>query len=374
MATKSPRWKRLRFFSRSVLWANFFAVAALLLSYLAPVINPQTFWPIAFFGIAYFPLLLVNLFFIGYWLFRRARYALISLLVILVGWGTLLKHFGFHAAVSDAEIVSVDTARIRLLTYNVHFFRTFGQKDTELSIRKEAMQLMDSVSPDVVCIQEYYTRQKGDHRMAQIFQRKMGLPYFYVLPTAENDYEAYGMAIFSKYPIVDSGHLADHEYGVNRVIYADIDKGGRRFRVYNVHLRSIGFQKEDYEFIKSPTKALEKDAASTKRIGARLKWAFDARSAQAEALQEHSRSCKIPYLIAGDFNDTPLSYAVNRVSSGMQNAFREKGRGWGVTYNGDFPNFQIDYILASKDFEVSRYQIVRAKLSDHYPVWADMKL
>lgn len=377
MAAKSRRVKQLDFFSRSILWINFFAVGALLLSYLAPVINPQVFWPIAFFGIAYLPLLLVNVLFIIYWLIRRARFALISLLAIVVGWGTLTKHFGFHAEVPDPAIGAAalrDTANVRLLTYNVHFFRTFEQKDTEPSIREETMRLMDSVSPDVICIQEYYTRQKGSYRMAKAFEREIGMPYSYFLPTAENDYEAYGMAIFSRYPIVASGHLPNLEHGVNRVIYADIDKGGRIFRVYNVHLRSIGFQKEDYEFIKSPSKTLEKDAASTKRIGARLKWAFSARSAQAEALREHRRECKTPYLIAGDFNDTPLSYAVNKVSSGLVNAFHEKGRGWGVTYNGDFPNFQIDYILASKDFGVYRYQIVKAKLSDHYPVWADLRL
>jgi len=374
MAVKLRRWKRLGFFSRTVLWANFFAVGALLLSYLAPIINPKTFWPIAFLGIAYLPLLVVNGLFVGYWLVRRARFALLSLFAIGVGWGTLINHFGFNAKVSSAAVVSRDTGDIRLLTYNVHFFRTFGQRDTETTIREEAMRLIDSVSPDVICIQEYYTRQKGAHRMARVFQREIGMPYYYVLPTAQNDYEAYGMAIFSRYPIISSGHLRDHEYGVNRIIYADVDKGGQVFRVYNVHLRSIGFQKEDYEFIKRPAKTLEKDAASTKRIGARLKWAFDARSAQADALQAHSQECEIPYLIAGDFNDTPLSYAVNKVSSGLQNAFRKKGRGWGVTYNGDFPNFQIDYILASDDFEVSRYQIIKAKLSDHYPVWADVRL
>lgn len=353
---------------------NLIAVAALLLSYLAPVINPQTFWPIAFFGIAYLPLLLVNVCFVCYWLIRRLKFALLSLGAILIGWGTLENHFGFNAAVAEEAVVSHDSANIRLFTYNVHFFRTFEQEDTAPAILSDVMGLVDSIAPDIICIQEYYTRQKGAYRTAKTFQQQIGMPYHYVLPAAKNDYEAYGMAIFSRYPIVASGHLSDHEYGVNRIIYADIDKDGQTFRVYNVHLRSIGFQKEDYEFIKSPAKTLEKDAASTKRIGARLKWAFDARSAQADALQEHSRTCKIPYVIAGDFNDTPLSYAVNKVSSGLQNAFREKGRGWGVTYNGDFPNFQIDYILASKDFEVSRYQIIKEKLSDHYPVWADVKL
>lgn len=374
MARKRGRIKRLGFISKSVLLVTVLAAGALLLSYLAPVINPQTFWPFAFLGIAYLPLLAINGLFVVYWLVRRARFAIIPLFAILVGWNTLQKHYGFSSPVPESIVTSPDTGSIRILTYNVHFFREFEQKDTKMTIREQAMQLMDSVSPDVICIQEYYTRQQGKYDMAKEFERKIGMSYHYVSPTAQNDYEAYGMAVFSRYPIVGSGVLPEHEYGVNRIIYTDIDKEGRVFRVYNVHLRSFGFQKEDYDFINNPSKAIEQDAASTKRIGARLKHAFRARSAQAEALREHSRSCDLPYLIAGDFNDTPLSYAVNEVSAGLRNAFREKGRGWGVTYNGDFPNFQIDYILSSKAFEVQHYQVIKAKLSDHYPVWADFRL
>lgn len=374
MARKRGRTKRLGFFSKSVLLVNVFAAAALLLSYLAPIINPQAFWPIAFLGIAYLPLLAANVLFTAYWLVRNARYAAISLLAVLLGWNTLQKHYGFSDKVPEQVIASPDTAHIRVLTYNVHFFRAFEQEDTKLTIRAQAMQVIGGVSPDVICIQEYYTRKKGKYRMAEEFEREIDMPYHYISPTAQNDYEAYGLAIFSRYPIIDSGVLPEHEYGVNRIIYADIDKGSQVFRVYNVHLRSFGFQKEDYDFINNPSKTIEKDAASTKRIGARLKHAFRARSAQAVALREHSRACGLPFLIAGDFNDTPLSYAVNEVSSGLRNAFREKGRGWGVTYNGDFPNFQIDYILSSKAFKVHHYQIIKTKLSDHYPVWADFRL
>lgn len=373
MARKRGRTKRLGFFGKAMLLANAFAAAALLFSYLAPIINPQTFWPIAFFGIAYLPLLVANAVFVAYWLVRNARFAAVSLLAILFGWNTLQKHYGFNPAVAESVVASPDTAHIRVLTYNVHFFRQFAQKDTKLTIREQAMQLIDDVSPDVICIQEYYTRQKGKHRMADVFEREINMPYRYISPTAANDYEAYGMAIFSRHPILGSGVLPKHEYGVNRIIYADINKDGRVFRVYNVHLRSFGFQQEDYDFINNPSKTIEKDAASTKRIGARLKHAFTARSAQALELREHSQACNLPFLIAGDFNDTPLSYAVSEVSKGMRNAFREKGRGWGVTYNGDFPNFQIDYILTSPAFDVRHYQIVKARLSDHYPVWADLQ-
>ncbi|WP_257666596.1 endonuclease/exonuclease/phosphatase family protein [Parapedobacter tibetensis] len=371
---KSWRIKRLSIVSKSILFVNLFAAAGLVLSYLAPIINPKTFWPFAFLGIAYLPLLVANCLFIAYWLIRRVRYAGISFIAIVLGWGSLNKHIGFNSRVPEAIVATPDTAYIRLLTYNVHLFRAFEQENMDLTIKEKIMKLIDGTSPDVVCIQEYYTRQKGEHKMSAAFKENVGLPHHVILPTAQNDYEAYGLAIFSRYPIVSSGDLPAHEHGVNRIIYADIDKKGKIFRVYNVHLRSFGFQQEDYDFIKRPTKTIEKDAASTKRIGSRLKHAFGARSAQAEALRSHTDECKTPYIIAGDFNDTPLSYAVNKVSSGLQNAFREKGRGWGVTYNGDFPNFQIDYILASKEFKIHHYQIIKEKLSDHFPVWADLQL
>ena len=149
-----------------------------------------------------------------------------------------------------------------------------------------------------------------------------------------------------------SGHLPDFEQGVNSIIYADIEKEGMIIRIYNIHLRSYGFQKEDYDFIAGPTdEPLERRLTSTKRIGGRLKRAFTLRSMQARSLRRHLEDNEMPFLILGDFNDTPLSYAVNHVGEGLSNAFREKGWGLGKTYNGDFPNFQIDFIWASPELK-----------------------
>ncbi|MGO3307239.1 MAG: endonuclease/exonuclease/phosphatase family protein, partial [Sphingobacterium sp.] len=56
------------------------------------------------------------------------------------------------------------------------------------------------------------------------------------------------------------------------------------------------------------------------------------------------------------------------------NTFNEKGQGWGVTHYEMLPILQIDYIFCSKSFQVEQYKIVKEKLSDHYPVWADIHL
>lgn len=121
------RRRKLGVFHRLILLANAGAILMLCLSYLAPVVNPQQFWLIAFFGIAYWPVLLVNVLFILYWLFFRRLYALASLLVIVLGWGHLRWHIGFDKGLSEEAVTMRDTATIRLLTYNVHLFRAFDE-------------------------------------------------------------------------------------------------------------------------------------------------------------------------------------------------------------------------------------------------------
>src|SRR5690606_4835784 len=101
---------------------------------------------------------------------------------------------------------------------------------------------------------------------------------------------------------------------------------------------------------------------------------FLKRAYQVNLLRTHADTCATPYIIAGDFNDTPISYTVKTISKGLKNSFREKGSGLGVTYNGEFPNFQIDYIMPSRQFEIKNYRIIKKKLSDHYPVRTDLEL
>ena len=76
----------------------------------------------------------------------------------------------------------------------------------------------------------------------------------------------------------------------------------------------------------------------------------------------------------GDFNDTPASYAATQMNKGMRNAFQEKGSGLGITYNGDFPNFQIDYVLASPEIKVNTYRLIKKNYSDHYPIRVNVSL
>jgi endonuclease/exonuclease/phosphatase family metal-dependent hydrolase len=119
---------------------------------------------------------------------------------------------------------------------------------------------------------------------------------------------------------------------------------------------------------------IQTNMSSPRRIGGRLKLAFIKRSQQVGLVKNHSLTCITPYVVAGDFNDTPVSYTLHQMANGLVNTFKEKGSGLGVTYNGDFPNFQIDYILATPNFGVRNYRIIDKKLSDHFAVRADLQL
>src|SRR5690606_30968634 len=321
MSTKKP----LGFISKSILVCNCIAVFFLLLCYLAPVIKPQDFCPLAFMGIAYPIFLAINLVFIIFWLIRRSFLALLSILAILIGWNAVSKNFGFNT--TPAAIEREDTTTIRVMSYNIQMFN-YPEKEGKEN-QEEIVKIIKRVSPDVLCIQEFYTRSSGDKDMIKNFIEQLGFKYSNFIAAAENDYDAYGIAIFSRFPIAKSGSLPinSEEKIVNRVVYSDINKGGKEFRVYNVHLQSVGFQKEDYDFIKNQAPSGDVDIHSTKQIGRRLKWAYIKRNAQIDLLYSHTQDAKKPYIVAGDFNDTPLSYSVNKLSDNMKNSFAEKGRG-----------------------------------------------
>ncbi len=360
------------FFSKTILAINIIAVGMLLLSYMAPFTDPDTFWPVSFFGLAYPGLVLVNILFIIYWLLRSPKLAALSAIAILTGFKFIASYIGFRESPAIGVPKSSENF-IRVMTYNVHDFKQYGNKNDKFT-KDQILDIIRQEQPDVICFQEFFSRQKGEYNFKKLIQEIMNSSHYYFEPISDNGYEANGSAIFSKYPIVNKGYIAFGASRGNESLFADIERNNQLFRVYNVHFQSIRFQPEDYKYIKKVTQKIDTDVEASRRIGSRLKAAFLKRSSQVKIIKDHAKNCKTPYLVAGDFNDTPISYTVSSMSEGLKNSFREKGSGFGITYNGDFPNFQIDYILVSPAFKVKNYRIIDKKLSDHYAVRSDLEL
>jgi endonuclease/exonuclease/phosphatase family metal-dependent hydrolase len=373
MAKFSTKRPRIHLFSRFVLIVNIFAVIALLLSYLASYLDPSSFWITPFFGLAYPAILLINIILVFYWLIRWPKFALISGLAILAGWTVILNYIGFRENTAIMVPKSSESF-IRVMTYNVHNFKQFGDKNNQFT-KDQILNLIRNEQPDVICFQEFFSRKTGDYNFKKYILEILKTEHYYFKPSTDNGYESIGMAIFSKFPIVNQGNIEfAKKMNWNEAIWVDLKKGDKTFRVYNVHFQSISFQPEDYKYLEKVRKKIDTDVESSRKIGSRLKTAFIKRSNQVKMVKSHSDSCTIPYIITGDFNDTPISYTVKTISKGLNNSFREKGSGFGITYNGAFPNFQIDYIFTSPEFIVKNYLIIDKKLSDHFPVRSDVEL
>lgn len=363
--------RQLNFFEKLLLYFNVFICVALLLSYLAGYVDPRKMWIIAFFGLAYPPLLLVCSIMALYWLLRKSFYALLSVLTIALGYNVLANNIGMRLPADSDNTVGKNT--LTLMTYNVHNFKMYGSPNT-IATKHDFLELIKDQNPDIIGMQEFYTKRRGQYAMIDSLKKIMNSTEYYYEPFDAVPDESTGMAIFSKYKIIDHGWVKFNTGTGNQCIYVDVDKNGVKFRMYSVHLQSIHFEPEDYKYLGNVSKKGETNMTATKRLGSKLKNAFLKRAEQVFIVKEHAKNCPYPYTISGDFNDTPASFAVTQMSNGLKNAFREKGVGLGRTYNGDFPNYQIDFVMASPQIKVNDYRIIEKKLSDHYPLKTELVL
>jgi len=365
--------KKPTFIDKVVRLAAVVLAITLVLGFVAGKFDPREYKYIPFFGLAYPFILFLNILMIGWWCVRkRWMFAMATVVLIMVGWGALTATIGIFGKSDDQ--LNKDPEHVRMMTYNVHSFKPYGLENIE-SVKEQMLELIKKENPDIICFQEYFTRHKGPYDITDSLKLILKTPHYYFVPSSANDYEATGLAIFSKYPIKNRGIIVFGEnFGGNGSIYIDVMIKKQKLRVYNVHLQSISFDKQDYSYIDKVTQKMDADLVPSKRILTLLKNAFVKRSGQVDIMKDHMKTCTTPFLIAGDFNDTPASYAVTQLTKSLNNTFKEQGTGLGRTYNGKFPNFQIDYIATTKDIKVINYHIIDAKLSDHFPVRSDLRL
>ncbi len=350
---------------------NLIFALLLLLSVMAGWVSPQVCWPLALVGLCYSIFLIGNLFFVVYWIARAHRFVLLSLACILIGWVPLINTIGFH--LRQPANLKKAPGHIRVMTFNVHNFNM--QLPNGDSARQAMLQLLKNKQPDVVCFQEYYTwHSDNPYQITDSIKKALGAPYHYFKPFAGTTTYGIGLAIFSRFPIVDTGlvNIKQADKYMDPSIFCDIQRGAQKFRVYNLHLRSVSFDPADYEYVSQVAQQKRIQLQPTLHVLSKLKGAFIDRAEQVRRLKQHVTGYHNPYIFAGDFNDTPASYAFTELHSGLKSAFAGRGSGFGVTYESHLPNLQLDHILFSPSFKVKYYKILKETISDHYPVIADL--
>lgn len=370
---KSGRFSVLRFL---LMVANLFVILGVVAGFMAAYISPDDNWIWAFFGLAFPYLLIINLFFIPVWLLLKKKNALLPLVIILICWtrisGYIQLDFGNKAVGDETEI--------RVMSYNVRLFDLYNWKKGHVSESATQMfRLTGDYNPDLLFIQEYHAGRKGKINIADSIEKYTKLKYDFISLVENNGKSRpYGIATFSRWPIVSKGIIKFSGNPANVCSYADIVRDGDTIRAFNIHLESIQFSTEDYLYVSEfRANAEEQELLSEglRSIARKLKLAFIRRAAQARAVADEIEKSPYPVIVCGDLNDTPSSYTYYTISNQLSDAFVNSGNGLSQTYAGALPSFRIDYIMYEKSrFTSSDYSRIRNKLSDHYPVSATLRL
>lgn len=334
---------------------NILAILVLLCSYFAPHVSPQDQWYFAFAGMAYPILLVVNIFFFLYWGFQIRMTALYSLVAILIGYNHLFGYFQ-----TDPKKAKVKSRTISIYSFNTH---NFGAPEKKNSASVSFTEMFKTDKPDIICLQESY--ESGEFKDYDL-KKELKDYHFAYARLVDNKIQCYGVPIISRFPIVDKGLIIFDSNSTNFSSYADVVINNHdTVRIINTHLVSIRFEKYDYAFANQPKMEDDTDVVSTKTILRKLKTGFIKRAGQVEQLVEFMDQSPYPLVLCGDFNDTPVSYAYDKLSLGMKDAFRESGSGISTTYTGPFPSYRIDYILFNENFDGYNYKAVETSYSDH---------
>ena len=233
-----------------VLVLNYLAVFCLLLSYLAPYIDPNSFWPIAFFGLFYPFFFCVNLLFILFWVFMRKKYLWLSFLAIAIGYSFFFRFISLNG--NDDEFAAENRRSITVLSYNVRLFDRYNWINNQNEVtRLKVIDSIKTIDPGILCIQEFFNSDSDNPPSLIALNTKQALENVHAEYTVSNGPYHWGIATFSKYPIIEEGIVGFESKSNNICIYSDIDLGGDTLRVYNAHLGSILFDYDDYELIKS---------------------------------------------------------------------------------------------------------------------------
>ncbi len=361
--------RKIGFWGYILRFVNLILLVALLISYIAQWISPTLFWPIAFLGISMPFLYVLNFIFVIHWLIRRRKFVIYPLTVFLLGLPLIGRFFNIG---NNTEVVDMNSP-FKVLSYNVHVFDQYHTKYGSKSYARDGiLKYLKNEDADIYCFQEFYSR-KDNNNMNNIalFKKELETPYVYFANYSSKSKYLYNI-IFSKYPIENKGTINNEYQGEMSSIYVDLRVKSSSLRVYSIHLQSFQISSErdilDMDINIKSTQGQQKIKKSSIRMTNKFKTAFKYRSKQINKLKEHIESSPLPVIVAGDFNDTPSSFAYGKLTMDLEDSFIENGKGFGETYIGPFPSFRIDYILHDSRIVNYKYTTAKVKYSDHYPI------
>lgn len=331
--------KKLSVIDKLLFVVNSLIAAVLLISFLSYYISPDFISLFSFLSLSVPFLIIFNLIFIVYWLFKLRRQFLLSTIVLLIGFQYVNKFYSF----SEKKVLLSDD--VKIMSYNVRMFNLYNWIEEDY-IDQNIYEFINTKDPDILCIQEFHPSDEIGFKY----------PYEYVKIRANQN--NFGHAIFSKFKIINSGSL-DFSESTNNAIFVDIVRNNDTIRVYNVHLESLKINPKEESLTQE----------NSEKFKIRVEKAFKKQTNQAILLFQHQEKINYKSIICGDFNNNAFSWVYNKLKTAKNDAFEIAGKGFGKTYDYSFP-LRIDFILTDQNIDINNFKTYDVKYSDHFPIMA----
>lgn len=219
---------------------------------------------------------------------------------------------------------------VKIISYNIH---SGLDKDMFPSLF-DIIDFLRIANADIICLQEVNESAKAGFQVSSLKEDLNMYAHFgaNVVELGSN----YGLATYSKYPIISQKHIYLSSKTEQRGMLHTVVKlgGGRKLNIINLHL---GLDESEREL-------------------------------QLYEVETFVKELSDPYIVLGDFNQGDIDVNKNI----FKDVAEEVNQNNTLTYATSLD--RIDYILVSPDIEIIDYDVIKKNMSDHFPIYAKFKI
>ncbi|WP_146739346.1 endonuclease/exonuclease/phosphatase family protein [Pseudoprevotella muciniphila] len=341
------------------------SVFLLTLCSLSVYINPERCQYVSVFCLL-FPLWLVmSLTMTVVVLFYNRKLALVLFAVLCCNIPSIRNYCPLNLPVSAEEVKG---QTLKVMSYNVQGFGLAAKGEKSLHAFRA---FLDTCDADIVSFQEGSFKKVVDTCL--IAPARRNYPYFM---KNKGVYWHSWVGVFSKYPILSYETIDTTGNNICCAFKVELPKGDTLI-VVNAHMPSLRLSAEERLLLKDVIDVAHKETnnAGFPSLIASVCAAGKLRARQVDNICNYLKLHQGENIIlTGDFNDTPVSYAHQRISDYLQDCFKAVGNGIGRTFNKDALYVRIDNVFSSEWWKPVACEIRDdVHLSDHYPIVCTLK-